>query len=1031
MAKKIEIDIEVNSKSVVDAKGNVDGLNKSIQDTGNTTKDFGSNVKIEYDKMGNATDVLVNKELNLKQQVKVLYSELQKLSSAGRENSKDFATLSAKYNDTKDNLDRVNAKSRDFFATLQLIPGPIGQIASQINGAIGLLKTFSGFKLSDVKNQFKELKNDIQDVFLNLGGFEKAKEAIESKYAKPAGSSVNTVTTGGDTANTTLNTGAETANTTATLQNAAAQKISSDEKLLDAKSTAIDTLATDKNTLAQVENSIIVKSLSLEYIKREIATMKAAGATQNDTGEITLHSLAQREDALATKISDLQTEKSVLTNRIATAEKKASTAATEGQTGALTKEAIAAKEAEMASARLAATWKGIASATVIGAIVLGLIKIVSLLKDMWFETEKNNLAFKQFADGLKIGSEALENELRVIQNWNAERTAELKKSNADASALRNQDIESVKKQQEAIRRQIKSTDQDIQNALDTYISFKGTADEGYVVSTYKKMFRQDEAKQAYENYQAALEKQRQLTQKDADLTSQIKVKAIENDTASTQEGYAKQLAELDAKIQLEVMKVDTNGEKLQNLLDQRAQMVIDHEKLWGEKNQAQRDLMAKQNREKVTASLEEDSKRVEEFLNKETDIEINAIKDKQTREERARLQKFNSDVAALAYDTEWKRASLEEKNQIFTNMEIAYEEDLLKIKETYFLKQYQKDQERKDRELKLKQQHNQNLLDEDQQHFMTGEVGFFNEALLQTKKYLENRFTDMKQANVAEHAERDVQLQTELLTLGQAHEQKKLSDEEYANKKIEVNQKISDNDQQLVDKQKQLDKTLLDAKKETAAMTMNIAENLVGVLNALGNFSTDWQITAAIAEAGLGIAKIIISTQVAIAEFSASVAGLGVVGAGMATAYAVKAKINAALGIAAITVGAIGRINQIKGQSSQTASEPDKGNKPNYGDGGMINGPLHAQGGVAITAEGGEAVMTRGAVTAFRPLLSMMNQMGGGTSFSRGAVGQANFDNPSTNNTPMEQPIIKTYVVSNELTTDAHRAARLKDLSTL
>ena len=1031
MAKKIEIDIEVNSKSVVDAKGNVDGLNKSIQDTGNTTKDFGSNVKIEYDKMGNATDVLVNKELNLKQQVKVLYSELQKLSSAGRENSKDFATLSAKYNDTKDNLDRVNAKSRDFFATLQLIPGPIGQIASQINGAIGLLKTFSGFKLSDVKNQFKELKNDIQDVFLNLGGFEKAKEAIESKYAKPAGSSVNTVTTGGDTANTTLNTGAETANTTATLQNAAAQKISSDEKLLDAKSTAIDTLATDKNTLAQVENSIIVKSLSLEYIKREIATMKAAGATQNDTGEITLHSLAQREDALATKISDLQTEKSVLTNRIATAEKKASTAATEGQTGALTKEAIAAKEAEMASARLAATWKGIASATVIGAIVLGLIKIVSLLKDMWFETEKNNLAFKQFADGLKIGSEALENELRVIQNWNAERTAELKKSNADASALRNQDIESVKKQQEAIRRQIKSTDQDIQNALDTYISFKGTADEGYVVSTYKKMFRQDEAKQAYENYQAALEKQRQLTQKDADLTSQIKVKAIENDTASTQEGYAKQLAELDAKIQLEVMKVDTNGEKLQNLLDQRAQMVIDHEKLWGEKNQAQRDLMAKQNREKVTASLEEDSKRVEEFLNKETDIEINAIKDKQTREERARLQKFNSDVAALAYDTEWKRASLEEKNQIFTNMEIAYEEDLLKIKETYFLKQYQKDQERKDRELKLKQQHNQNLLDEDQQHFMTGEVGFFNEALLQTKKYLENRFTDMKQANVAEHAERDVQLQTELLTLGQAHEQKKLSDEEYANKKIEVNQKISDNDQQLVDKQKQLDKTLLDAKKETAAMTMNIAENLVGVLNALGNFSTDWQITAAIAEAGLGIAKIIISTQVAIAEFSASVAGLGVVGAGMATAYAVKAKINAALGIAAITVGAIGRINQIKGQSSQTASEPDKGNKPNYGDGGMINGPLHAQGGVAITAEGGEAVMTRGAVTAFRPLLSMMNQMGGGTSFSRGAIGQANFDNPSTNNTPMEQPIIKTYVVSNELTTDAHRAARLKDLSTL
>ena len=153
----------------------------------------------------------------------------------------------------------------------------------------------------------------------------------------------------------------------------------------------------------------------------------------------------------------------------------------------------------------------------------------------------------------------------------------------------------------------------------------------------------------------------------------------------------------------------------------------------------------------------------------------------------------------------------------------------------------------------------------------------------------------------------------------------------------------------------------------------------------------------------------------------------------MAAAYAIKQKISAALGIAAITVGAVGRINQIKGAGGGASSGGgDTINRgKNYGSGGMIDGPSHANGGVPITAEGGEAVLTRGAVTMFRPLLSMMNQAGGGTSFSKGAVGQANYDNPKVQNGPMEPQIIKTYIVENELTSIQERQARLKNLSTL
>jgi hypothetical protein len=118
--------------------------------------------------------------------------------------------------------------------------------------------------------------------------------------------------------------------------------------------------------------------------------------------------------------------------------------------------------------------------------------------------------------------------------------------------------------------------------------------------------------------------------------------------------------------------------------------------------------------------------------------------------------------------------------------------------------------------------------------------------------------------------------------------------------------------------------------------------------------------------------------------------------------------------------------------SSSTGSKTGMANYgKNYGDGGMIDGPRHAGGGVMINAEGGEAVMTRGAVTMFAPLLSAMNMAGGGTSFSKGAVGQAHNDNPKTQTTIMQPQIVKTYVVSNELTSEAQKLARLKNLSTL
>jgi len=73
--------------------------------------------------------------------------------------------------------------------------------------------------------------------------------------------------------------------------------------------------------------------------------------------------------------------------------------------------------------------------------------------------------------------------------------------------------------------------------------------------------------------------------------------------------------------------------------------------------------------------------------------------------------------------------------------------------------------------------------------------------------------------------------------------------------------------------------------------------------------------------------------------------------------------------------------------------------KYQYASGGMVKGPSHEKGGVkykvggeVVELEGGEAVINKKSTEMFKPLLSKLNQAGGGTSFARGGL-----VNPSVN----------------------------------
>lgn len=76
----------------------------------------------------------------------------------------------------------------------------------------------------------------------------------------------------------------------------------------------------------------------------------------------------------------------------------------------------------------------------------------------------------------------------------------------------------------------------------------------------------------------------------------------------------------------------------------------------------------------------------------------------------------------------------------------------------------------------------------------------------------------------------------------------------------------------------------------------------------------------------------------------------------------------------AATMGAI--------QIATIAAEP----LPTAGRGKLLKGKSHAQGGIPIEAEGGEAIINKRSTAMFRPILSAINQAGGGVKFAQGGM---------------------------------------------
>jgi hypothetical protein len=404
---------------------------------------------------------------------------------------------------------------------------------------------------------------------------------------------------------------------------------------------------------------------------------------------------------------------------------------------------------------------------------------------------------------------------------------------------------------------------------------------------------------------------------------------------------------------------------------------------------------------------EENVKLMEAFNQKVKDIEIAAIEDETERNIKAREEKLARDKEAIEKDTQFLKKSKEEQNQILLNLEKASAVDIQKIKDDAA----KKNAELVYRQIEFERQSRLMLL-----QVRLQQIDISNKAEVQ--KIKERRALLDEQAKI--------DFDKELENLKKLYDAKEVNDKDYLDRKAaleeQYNTKIAANTLNT-------ELAIIEQRKKNNQAIMQLADSIGALGVAMGQ------------ETAAGKALIRVQQGLALATTSLAIAQ-AFMGLGKDLARGFPANLIAVASTLALIATAISQFKALTtpltkgadaaagGGGGAAPASPNLGR--NYADGGLIGGKRHAEGGTLIEAEQGEAIMTRGSVTMFGPLLSALNQMGGGTSFAPNAM-VSSYDNPQLNNPAQTQSpvIMKTYVVSNELTTEAEKQAKLKNLSTL
>ena len=583
-------------------------------------------VELVFDFNTQDVKIATDQTLSLTQQLRILKKELLKTE----EGTQEFDILKNKVNETTDSVSRVNTKSREFFSTLQLIPGPIGDIAGRVDNAISLLKTFSSFSLKDIQSQFKALGSDLSNIVSNfLGLKDKQKEIIDSNGQ--LASSNNNVST------SIQNVDGSSINAAKSIK----ETITANEKSLGVNGEIVkslkDKVDTEKQLQGALKATIIQEQEKLTTLKKGSTEYKAS-VQSIDTYNAELQNSIKYEKRYSTEL-DIATAKlqatTTATNTTTTSTQTLTTAVN-GETVAANVNTVATTEqtfamralavAENAAATAGTILKAVLAGLGIGLVIAGITTLIGYISTWVSGTEKADAANKRLNETLKEQQRILDNDLKSVDNatkLNVLRAKIAGKSEEEIYNIQKQGGEDRLKLLRGADNQLYEEQRKLAKKQGDYAKLTDEQRTALAVEFRDKSlkFGQDITAQIVANEETRLSEQLRIVEK-----GRTKNKKTAEEIAKERLEALK--AKLDAEIQLEIDAEKRGGitkeNVLKELLNKRLQLELDDTK----KSQAEKDVLRQQYADKLTSALEDDAKVIRDKRIAELDALIQIEKDK-------------------------------------------------------------------------------------------------------------------------------------------------------------------------------------------------------------------------------------------------------------------------------------------------------------------------------------------------------------------------------------------------------------------
>jgi hypothetical protein len=464
-----------------------------------------------------------------------------------------------------------------------------------------------------------------------------------------------------------------------------------------------------------------------------------------------------------------------------------------------------------------------------------------------------------------------------------------------------------------------------------------------------------------------------------------------NNKQAADDKLAQDKARVDAQIEIEKNKANTDAKILEDLLKKKDEL---------------ENGKTKKSKEELDVQEQNRKNAVKEALKTDKDAYDADVENKRkAEEEKLKIIKDNVKLA------------LDEKNIELERLKILYGEDSKAFKDAQLQIYADRAKALEDEKMSILMKKDMSAEDADRLRQISLEAGrLTNEVLANNKKELDGakvKFDSQKQLDLEKldyemtKAEGDFERQYELLT-----EKERLDQEAYDRAVLAAN----GNALQLETIEFNYTKTKDANAKARTAIKQKETDNELQMLQALANgMSAIGDILGKETAGGkvLAVAASLINTYAAIAAQLKTAAGSpGAAVPGYAIAQA-------------IATGFVGfkAVMDIMRVQVPEVNVPEVRIRKQMG--GVLQGPLHAMGGIATPfgeLEGGEYVVNRASTMMMRPTLDRINALGGGN-VDYQAQGFAG------NSMSTEPPIFKTYVVASEMSSQQELDMVIKNRS--